>query len=622
MIKKIKTAALLCLLALSGLSVSSGQVGSEIVVPADLRLERIYSVITSRFFDGDPDNNFYNRERIERDDPHYRGDFKGLASRLAYIKELGFTSICVTPPVENRGGLDFMGFNAYDYAIFEPRLSSEDFKWHDLVKEAKAQGLKVIQTLVVNHICNYGIRNHYFIPRLPLKFYRGPIKIEWPYVYNPGNYKHPFRMDNDNPCAPEWFKDWRYRDPWGAGPLKDPVTGAVFPAQNLHPERFFGTNEADLSKEWFHREGWLATGESMTTARVQRAHLDENSIDLATENWKVRNFFIALGRKYIDLGVDGFRIQFARNCDRRDLIVVLEQWRQFKPDLMVFADVEPAQDGFGNLTGGAEPSELCPWWYTRNVSNPQDPGMQNSGMAVMDYPLFKTFAASLANGHFMGIGNLIKYDGAYADPLTLVTFFHNFDCGPETGNLTRFSGDSWKAACAYNLLWTMRGVPMLLMGEEIEFMKGMPQKFVLPTDLLSATGKAYFGDNLLEENIEQTMQNPLFLHIRRLNQIRAAVPALSLGALESGSEFVSGMSFVRNFNNAESYAVVGLSAFIDQDITVTRVLPGDYTDVVTGQTQTVATSTRSITFTVKGNSVGIWVRNGPGKIGEDGSWLR
>ena len=619
---KFRNLILATLLGLTALPASLAQ-ESEIIVPADIRCERIYSVITSRFYDGDTDNNFYNRERIQKDDPHYRGDFKGLASRLAYIKELGFTAICVTPPVENRGALDFMGFNAYDYETFEPRLSSDDFKWQDLIDAAKAQGLKVIQTLVVNHVSNYGIRNHYFISRLPLKFYRGPVKAQWPYVFNLGNYKHPYRMDNDNPCAPEWFKDFRYRDPWGAGPLKDPVTGAVFPAENLHPERFFGTDEKLLSLEWFHREGWLKADENLTVSRVQRAHLDDNSIDLATDNWKIRNFFAALGKKYITMGVDGFRIQFARNTDRRDLIYMVEMWRQNKPDLIVFADVEPALDGFGRLTaGGKEPSELCPWWYTRNENDPMDPGVQNSGIAVMDYPLFKAFATSVANGHFTGIGNLIKYDGVYADPLTLVTFFHNFDLGPENGNLTRFSGDAWKAANAYNLPWTMRGVPMLLMGEEIEFMKGMPQKFVLPTDLLAATGKAYFGGNLEEAVIEQTVAQPLFQHIKRLNQIRAALPALSLGSLENGSEFVSGMSFVRNFNNAESYAVVGLSAFIDQEITVSRVLPGNYVDAVTGAAQTVATSTRSITFTVKGNSAGIWVLNGPGKIGEDGTWLR
>ncbi|NCB38827.1 MAG: alpha-amylase [Erysipelotrichia bacterium] len=610
------------MLAIAGCLQTGFAQTSESIVPADLRHERIYTVITSRFYDGDVDNNFYNRERIEKGDPHYRGDFKGLAERLPYIKELGFTAVCVTPPVENRGGLDFMGFNAYDYETFEPRLSSEDFAWQDLINAAKQQHLKIIQTLVVNHVSNYGIRNHYFIPRLPLKFYRGPIKPQWPYIYNLGNYKNTFRMDNDNPCAPEWFQDWRHRDPWAAGPLKDPVTGATFPADNLHPERFFSTDEKDLNPEWFHREGWLTTSETTITERVQHAHLDENSIDLATDRWKIRNFFAALGKKYISRGVDGFRIQFARNTDRHDLIYMVEQWRQLKPDLIVIADVAPVEDGYGKLSGSNEPSELCPWWYTRTFNNPHDPGVQNSGLAVMDYPMFKTFATSLCNGHFSGIGNIIKYDWAYADPLSLVTFFHNFDIGPEDGNLTRFSGDTWKAACAYNLLWTMRGVPMLLMGEEFEFMRGMPQKPVLATDLLSTTGKAYLGDNLLADNIEQTMQHPLFQHIRRLNLIRAAVKALATGNLENGSEFISGISFVRNFNNGESYAVVGLSAFIDQDITVNRVLPGNYVDAITGETQTVATTTRSINFTVKANSAGIWVLNGLGKIGNDTTYLR
>ncbi|MBU1106180.1 MAG: alpha-amylase [Candidatus Riflebacteria bacterium] len=594
----------------------------EIPAPGDFRDERIYSVITSRFFDGDESNNYYNRERIEKDDPHYRGDFKGISQKLSYIKGLGFTAICLTPPIENRGGLDFMGFNAYDWSIYEPRLSSPDFSYGDLVRFAHNTGLKVIQTLVVNHCSNFGIRNQYFIPRLPLKFYRGALKPAWPYIFNFGDYKHEYRMNNDNPCAPEWFKDFRYRDQWGGGPLKDPVTGATFPADELHTERFFGTNENDLHPDWFHREGWINSSENLTVTRVQRAHLDENSIDLATDNWHIKRFFAAAVKRYIDIGVDGIRIQFARNSDRRDLIHMTELWRQFKPELYVFADVEPALDGFGKLTGD-EPTELVPWWYTRNTPNPNEPDLAgNSGIAVMDYPLFKSFAGNLSHGHFSGVGNIIKNDWLYADPNQLVTFFHNYNVGPEIGNLTRFSGETWQAACAYNLIWLLRGVPMLLMGEEIEFMKGMPQAFVLPTDVLSQTGKAYYGDNLTDAGIPQTTAHALARHLKRLNQIRAAVPALSRGKLENGNEFVSGISFVRNYNNGESYAVVGLSAFIDQDITVTRVLPGEYSDAVTGQTQSVATDTRTLSFSVNANSAGIWVLNGPGKIGEDGDFLR
>ncbi len=48
---------------------------------------------------------------IVLDDPHWRGDFKGLASRIDYIKELGFTTIWITPPIENKGPFDYHGYH-------------------------------------------------------------------------------------------------------------------------------------------------------------------------------------------------------------------------------------------------------------------------------------------------------------------------------------------------------------------------------------------------------------------------------------------------------------------------------------------------------------------------------
>lgn len=79
----------------------------------DFREESIYFLITTRFFDGDASNNFYNRDRIKKGDPHWRGDFKGLIQQLDYIKELGFTAIWITPPIENRSGLDYHGYHGY-----------------------------------------------------------------------------------------------------------------------------------------------------------------------------------------------------------------------------------------------------------------------------------------------------------------------------------------------------------------------------------------------------------------------------------------------------------------------------------------------------------------------------
>lgn len=46
------------------------------------------------------------------------------------------------------------------------------------------------------------------------------------------------------------------------------------------------------------------------------------------------------------------------------------------------------------------------------------------------------------------------------------------------------------AAAAYNLLWTVRGIPCLYYGEEIEFMKGAPQDVIGNDDTLDQTGRA------------------------------------------------------------------------------------------------------------------------------------
>jgi hypothetical protein len=80
------------------------------------------------------------------------------------------------------------------------------------------------------------------------------------------------------------------------------------------------------------------------------------------------------------------------------------------------------------------------------------------------------------------------------------------------------------------------------------------------------------------------------------------------------------MSFVRDYNNGESYVVVGLAIGGGQDIGVGNVRNGQYTDAVTGNAITADGGT--ISFHVRANSAGIYVLNGPGKIGVDGVYLR
>jgi glycosidase len=211
-------------------------------------------------------------------------------------------------------------------------------------------------------------------------------------------------------------------------------------------------------------------------------------------------------------------------------------------------------------------------------------------------------------------------DWIYGDVTQLVTFLQNHDVGPDNDFKFRFKGEQWMAAAAYNLIWTARGIPCLYYGEEIEFMKGAPQDVAGEHDTLDQTGRAYFGDHLTDERLAETQRHPLFRHIQRLNQIRRAVPALQKARLDRIAEWGNGMSFVRDYPDGDSYAVIGLALGDEQLITVNGVRSGTYRDAVTGNETHVTNGVLS--FRIKGNSAGIYVLDGPGKIGEDGAYLR
>ena len=150
-------------------------------------------------------------------------------------------------------------------------------------------------------------------------------------------------------------------------------------------------------------------------------------------------------------------------------------------------------------------------------------------------------------------------------------------------------------------------------------MKGAPQDVEGEKDTLDTTGRAYFGDHLTEDRIAETQVHPIYRHIRRLNLIRRAVPALQKARMTQVNEWGSGMSFVRDLSEQGSYAVVGLAIGSDQQVSVGGVCPGVYRDAITGRQQN---SDGNLSFKVKANSAGIWVLDGPGKVGEDGVYLR
>jgi len=151
-------------------------------------------------------------------------------------------------------------------------------------------------------------------------------------------------------------------------------------------------------------------------------------------------------------------------------------------------------------------------------------------------------------------------------------------------------------------------------------MRAASQDIIGNNDTLKTIGRVYFGDHLTDERLPETQGHPLYRHVRRLNQIRRAIPALQKAPISHVGEWGSGMSFVRDYNNGESYCVVGLAVGSDQNISVVNVRNGTYRAAVTGNALQVGGGT--IAFQVRANSTGIYVLDGPGQIGEKGPYLR
>ena len=151
---------------------------------------------------------------------------------------------------------------------------------------------------------------------------------------------------------------------------------------------------------------------------------------------------------------------------------------------------------------------------------------------------------------------------------------------------------------------------------------------------LSETGRAYFGDYLegtvtatdfgeytASGTVASTLNHELAQHVRRLNQIRRAIPALRKG--QYSTEGCSGsIAFKRRYtsDSVDSFVLVAING----QATFSGIPRGEYVEVITGNTYSSSGSltTDSIgtgnmrVYVLKTSSCDI-----TGKIGEDGAYL-
>ena len=630
----------------------------------DFRDEQIYFVMTTRFYNGDPNNDTqcWDAQNYNVGDPAWRGDFKGLIEKLDYIKALGFTAVWITPVVENASGYDYHGYHASNFSKVDQRYESEDVKFQDLIDAAHAKGMKIILDIVLNHTGNFGEEN------LCKLFTR-----DW----------SADQSDIDACMIPYTKKD--------GGRLPDNYL--QLPGGEQYAKRLAEMKNTDGQNHDTHNY-WHHVGNEWNWDDYSRwyGQIAGDCVDLNTENPYVSNYLVKCYGEFIKMGVDGFRIDTGGHISRltfnNSFIPQFEQLaEQYKEkrnggDFFMYAEIcarernvvyrnhencspfyytwkesrnyawdtsetswnnivvkegqkgnhtnilSTDQQGKDDMDDSSLPNSNNAFLQGNTYHTPDY--SKNSQLSVIDFPMHWNFrtAAEAYN---------VKYgDKYYNDATWNVVYVDSHDYAPDGApEGTRFdqSEDTWAENLA--LMFTFRGIPCVYYGSEIQFKKGC----VIdkgPNIALKETGRAYFGGYIKGDinvtdfaeysnatgNIAQTLKHPLALHIQRLAKIRMAVPALRKG--QYSTEGCSGsFAFKRRYTDAtnDSYALVTISG----GATFSNILNGTYTDCVTGDTKTVSNGKLTVSCSGKGN-LRVYVLNtektkAPGKVGVDGKYI-
>ncbi|MFF3885708.1 carbohydrate binding domain-containing protein [Streptomyces sp. NPDC001914] len=635
----------------------------------DPRKDPIYFVLTARFYDGDSSNNRGGSQDVKsgnaaNNDPMFRGDFKGLVDKLDYVKALGFSAVWITPVVLNRSDYDYHGYHGYDFYKVDPRLESAGASYQDLINAAHAKGMKIYQDVVYNHSSRWGAKG-LFTPTV-----YGVRDSQWSWYYDEKNDSFEYDGLTVEPKSGKSYYNgdlWSTAEPSGNTCVNwgKPTGGKSAEGYTLYNCQWPSPTSGMFPKAYYH-QCWIGNWEGEDS---RSCWLHEDLADFNTENTTVQNYLIGAYDKYIDMGVDGFRVDTAVHIprvtwNRRFLPAVYDRVTQrfgteAAKNFFVFGEVGAFVNDKWNRGSVNHSAQFYTWkerkdysaddataaieqyTYEEQLGTGNQPTSTNaflsgnsyhtpdrsqfSGMNIIDMRMHMNFGDA-QNAYSNGKDS----DDSVNDATYNVVYVDSHDYGPNKSS-TRYAGgtDAWAENMA--LMWTFRGIPTLYYGSEIEFQKGK-QIDCGPTCPLATTGRAYYGDHLAGSvtasefgkadsasgEVATTLAQPLVKHLQRLNQIRRAIPALQSG--QYSTDGISGsMAFKRRYTSGstDSFALVTVTG----DATFTGIPNGTYTDAVTGAVKTVSGGTLSVAAPGKGN-LRVYVLNGPGKIGTDGPYLK
>ena len=650
----------------------------------DMREETIYFVMTTRFYNGDTGNDVHcwddGTAGNGDDDPAWRGDFKGLGEKLDYIKALGFSAIWVTPVVTNGSGYDYHGYHAMDLSTVDARYESSDYTYEDLSHDAHQKGMKIIQDVVLQHTGNFGEAHFCDLftkdttkdlgnlqeSLIPTQYLLDTYGLKSPEEYwaqKPGvQYQQRLNLmknvtysgDNGNSTGPQPAE-------------QDFSMNKISQSDTYNPNNYYHTG-------YFQSPNY----DDWTTKFSQIAG---DCVDLNTENPAVAEYVVDSYSKYMDMGVDGFRVDTVRHIPRVSLNIMFNDQLMDaakaagKPNFYMFGEIctrytsvwyrGHAEESTPYYTWKESNSKWADSWnwgtsaseindnmnlvlqhyleednYNGDMDSTQ-PKSDNafldgityhgsdrsmaSGMDAIDFQMHRMFG-SAKNAYNFAVNN----DQYYNDATYSVMYVDSHDYAPEQPDeTTRFTGGTQTWAENMDLMFTFRGIPCVYYGSEVEFKKGeLIDKGTLIS--LENSGRAYFGDYLegtvnatdfseytASGTVADTLASPLSKHLSKVNAIRRAIPALQKGQYTASSTYVTGGGMSYVRRYTDDNTDSLALVSISSGATFKNIPNGKYIDAVTGDVKTVTNGTLTVGSIGKAN-MRCYVACGSGFTGIDG----
>lgn len=501
--------------------------------------ESVYFVLTDRFVNGDPDN-----DHREQGGQRYTFDRPTPGTPPGQSDNIGYMGGDFRGLLENAGYIAEMGFTAVWLTPIvdnpdEAFTGGEPAQWGTSMRDGGKTGYHGYWG--VNF---YRLDEH--LPSAGLGFREltaglraQGLKTVLDVVANHGSPS--FSMPADQPKF---------------GELYDADGDLVADHQNLPPEAL--KPDSKPLHRFFRAERDL----------VQLSNLDDRRPE-------VLEYFVGACTQWLDQGADALRIDTIGHVPHAFWKAFSERLRAHRPGLFMFGE-----------RYSFDPAVIAE--HTRP---------ENGAVSVLDFPLKAAMAEVFekpGSDYAVIEKALFLEDGPYANPYELATFYDNHD-------MPRMNASDAGFIDAHNLLFTLRGIPVVYYGSEIGFMRGTAEHM---------GNRNYFG----VENIAAARAHPIRERLARIAKLRRDTPALQRG-LQINLEFAGDRAAFYRVLQRDGFAQTALVLLNKGEAPTTFTIaepiqPGRWTHAFDGRTRDVAPG-QPLQWRVPAHDVAVFLHAGP-----------